>query len=1144
MLRCTIERPAPIPDTGDMTETRTSTDTLARLAALLLAVIAGLGLLAGCSSDGESAAAEDPSEVEAPPVDDVLDDVLSRFGVSIGDEATAQQLRDDLAALLVPEGTPLTDDAFIDALAARLGPEFDGVRDLDVLLDALVEQVGADGIESLDDLLAAVDDWATEGVIRIGGSASGDVVTIETSFEDAVRILRGDDPVIDLIPGIASIELRNVEIDVDTAGRTITITAWVPAPVSGTAEATITFTGPTPTLDLELRREAINLADLLPGIELADVGDVGVDDVVVRLDADGLTIAGGVIPATLPGVGELDLPAGLLPADITFPGYGFWTDGGTPALGDETIDVTIPLDSLPTYADWNTARTSVVTVRLGAQWSIGYAETLDVVVGGETIVFAGELDVADGAGALVLTMDGDWEGAFGIDWLTLSDVTFTLDMDDTTAAELTAGFELGGKTGTIGFRVESGDDGSTVEVTGTLADLTITDLTSIADTLTGSRLLPDGVDLPDDVFSLSDVAVSFSTSPDGSTFSMSATTELFGQTADAMVAIVPAIGGGNATVVAIQPRDIRLADLLPVLDGNEIVGDLALPETAIVLTGSDVDVTADELGAAAQSFFTAAYGSGSYDLDLPSGLSLVGNIPGGVAAPIDDLKELLGMDRDAPLVLAGTIPVGALSGSGGGEFVLDALLPEMRQDGEWFVSAQLGFRIAGGPGSVSVGVVGDLTLDIQGDVQSFEIEASIGTGPTGVTIELVGRLDGPWVTPFDVEWLTLNEVVLKLGFGPSGVTIGFLGDIQVGSKDIRGAIAVTITPAGVPSNFIFEAESAAGIGLGDLADLYALMSGEARPPVESVLPDVEIRNLALRFAPVGDPDLGVEQGFRIAGELWMASGVGGPLELVVGVDVELSDEGIRAAGFLGSWDLGPLEFRDTSALLEVSATQQRLAFSGGVTIAGDGVDVTLDVSRTSLSFRTDVEVNGGRAGLIVSATYTLDNPSFSITAVMDEQFIQNLDSSFEGLLGSKISDINSQIATARTALDAAEVALDAAEVSLDLARGAVTVACWIVPDLCDAIDDAKDWVAKKKRDRDRARDRLDAAERLLDRYDIQLTLVGAEFTASLSGFEGGIVTMNLLVDANGSVYQVPVSWDFGKSIDANLDGAFDSIVPA
>lgn len=1141
MLRSTIERAPSVPDTGHMTEPRTPTHPLRTL--VLALAVAALFVVSGCSGDSEQAAAEGGVETPPPATSDVIDAVIDRFGVDVAD---GRDVHAELAAILVPEGTAATDEAFIDALAARLGPDFDGEWDLDVLLDALAEQVGTEGIENLDDLLAAVGRWASDGVILIGGSPSGEVVTINTSFEDAARILRSPGAGIELIAGLGPIELRDVDIDVDVNRRSIMITAWVPAPISGAASATISFATGTPTFELALTRDRIELADLVPTIDLGDVGAVGVDGVTVRVDADGLGIAGTVIPSTLPGVDDLDLPSGAIPADITFPGFGFWSATTSPSDDAQTIAVTIPLDDLPTHADWNTARTSVVTVRIGTDWSIGYAETLEVRVGGETLVFTGELAVADGAGALALSLDGDWNEAFGISWLTLSDVTFELDMDDSTRASLTAGFTLGTKAGTIGFTVEAGDDGTNVEVTGTLDDLTITDLTDIADAIAGTPLLPDGVSLPDDVFSLRNVAVSFSTTPSGSTFSMSATTEILGQTADAMFAIVPGVDGGHATVIAVQPRDIRLADLIPVLDGNEIVGDLTLPETAIVLTSGDVDTTAADLGPAAQQFFAGAYGSSSFDLDLPSGLSLVGNLPGGVAAPVDDLKELLGMDRDAPLVLAGTIPLGAVGGSGGGAgFQLDALLPEMRQDGDWFVAAQLGFRIAVDDDNVAVGIVGDLTLDIQGDVQSFEIEASVGTGPTGVAVELVGRLDGPWETPFDIEWLTLNEVVLKLGFNPTpGVTIGFLGDMQIGSKDIRGAIAVTVSPAGVPTNFLFEAESQAGIGLGDLADLYAAMSGEARPPVESVLPDVEIRNIALRFAPQGDPDLGVEQGFRIAGELWMAGTVGGPLELVVGVDVELGDEGIRAAGFLGSWDLGPLAFRDTSVLLEVSANQQRLAFSGGVSVFDQGVDVRLDVSRTELSFATNVAVNGGRAGLVISASYTLDDPSFSVTAVMDEQFIQNLDDTFEGILGSKISDINSQIDNAQTALDAAETGLDVAEGLLDAAEAAVKWACWIVPDLCDAVDDAQDDVDDAKADVRNKKERLRQAEALLERYDIQLTLVGAEFTASLSAFEGANVTMNLLVDANGSTYPIAVSWDFDDSIKTNLDRAVDQLVPA
>ena len=161
MLRCTIEEDDRVPDTEPMTESRTPTNSL-RLLAAALAAIAALLLFAGCGTDGEQAAAEHAEETPAPERGDVIDAVIDRFGAEVGE---GRDPYGELAALLVPDGTTATDEAFIDALAARLGPEYDGVRDLDVLLDALVEQVGAEGIEDLDDLLAAVSAWATDGAV-------------------------------------------------------------------------------------------------------------------------------------------------------------------------------------------------------------------------------------------------------------------------------------------------------------------------------------------------------------------------------------------------------------------------------------------------------------------------------------------------------------------------------------------------------------------------------------------------------------------------------------------------------------------------------------------------------------------------------------------------------------------------------------------------------------------------------------------------------------------------------------------------------------------------------------------------------------------------------------------------------------------
>ena len=56
------------------------------------------------------------------------------------------------------------------------------------------------------------------------------------------------------------------------------------------------------------------------------------------------------------------------------------------------------------------------------------------------------------------------------------------------------------------------------------------------------------------------------------------------------------------------------------------------------------------------------------------------------------------------------------------------------------------------------------------------------------------------------------------------VTLGFAGDMVLGEKDIDVAVAVTVSPAGVPTNFIFDGASEEGITMADLVALQQRMA--------------------------------------------------------------------------------------------------------------------------------------------------------------------------------------------------------------------------------------------------------------------------------------------------------------------------------
>lgn len=1152
----TIEPNGWIPESDAMTK-RPAPST--RPVLLLIGIVLVL-LTSACGggADPESAAAtpvaeadgsSTPATGERPSVeaDTVATALVAHFdgltgtnGEAISAEE-ADALRTSVIELLVPDGVDPDDPvAVAEALAGRLGGEYAGETDPDVLIEALIAELAAEGgdITTVGDLLAAIESWATGDVIVIGSHASGASIGAGASFADAVALLETTRPAIDLIPGLMPIEVRDVDIDVDHGDRRITITGRIPAPVAGQARVTIDFAGGAPELALTIDGDALRLDDLTT-LPLGELGGIGFDAPTLTVAADGVTVAAQADPSVIPGASEAGVPAGNVPITVALPSLGAF---GAPAA-EVAFDIEIPFEDLGRFGDWHTRRDALLTLSVGDVSGARWGEVWDVRIGDSELRFAGEIAVrSSGASELTMSLAGPWTRPFGFDWMSVDGLTVSAERSsERTTARFAGDFEVGGKEGRLEFAVASGRTGTSTEVTGSLADLTVDDLITLAREVAGAELVPRTVTVPDGLFSMSDVTVSFS-SGQSTSFTISGRADVLGRQADALFGFVPARGGGTTSIVAVTPRNLVLSDLLPVLSDEPTVGGVEIPEAAIVLTGESVDATAGELPVGVRSFMGASLGDVSH-LRLGGGLNLAGSIPGGVAPAIDDVKEALGMDRGAPIHIGGSLPIGALTGGPATDFELNATLPEMNPAGSpsWFVSAELGLRITGQP---SVGVVGRMTLDIGGDVQAFEVEASVGGGATGASMQIVGRLDGAWETPFDIEWLTLNEVVLKLGIEPRGVTIGFLADLQVGSKDIRGGMAITVSPAGVPTNFVFEAESEAGVSMGDLADLYALMSGEARPPVERALPAAEVRSLALRFAPQGDPDLGIKQGFRIAGELWMGSRPGAPLELLVGVDIEIADSGIAIDGYLTDWAIGPIAFDEASLSITVSAFEQRFAISGGVELFDQGIWADVEFTPTEYSFGGRIVVIGGEASLRVTASFDLIDPDLRVSAAMDEQFLRNVDAALEATLGRQVTDLNRTVSDGRRDVNRLRPLVSSARDAVSDARSAVNLTgCgWPFGYLCDALRAAENTLARYERQLADAERRLAQAEALLEKYDIQLTPVGAEFTSDWAGTDAGTVEMILVIDANGFRHEVGIDWDFNKSLDDNLDGILEELI--
>ncbi|MGH7341900.1 MAG: hypothetical protein ACREKH_15525, partial [Candidatus Rokuibacteriota bacterium] len=510
------------------------------------------------------------------------------------------------------------------------------------------------------------------------------------------------------------------------------------------------------------------------------------------------------------------------------------------------------------------------------------------------------------------------------------------------------------------------------------------------------------LDLPPGFLNLTDLVIGVGPGPGVTAI---ARTTLGGAETDVLLASGPGANGRRTITLALRPNGWSLTKAIPAL-ANPVLDNLTLSYVTLVLTDQNVRLPSSELSEEQYGFYRAVYGTDDFTLVLKPGINLIAAIPAeGLPPdhPLNGVMDALGIEKGTILLQGGlgkslSLLTGGATADAIKDLDLRAELPPMRPPGspEWFRSGQLALELTGAP---SVSLVGELNVFIDETDLKFFLAAMLAR--TGISLSGGMVAEQPWVSPLGVEWLTLKKVILKLAITPTGsVALGFAAAAVIGEKDIDVAVALAVSPAGVPTNFMLKGESEAGVALSDLARVQAAMAaareaaagatglpaGGTLIPLDA-LPDIQIRTLALQFAPKPDLELGIERGFKIKGQLWLPTGPGGEMKNFAGVDAGVTDDGLWIKGHLGAFQLGPLIWDD--AVLDLAATrqEQHLIVKGEVQLGLYRQLIDLAITREALRFRSETELFGlFHATLSVQAAFQLTNPSFAVDAVVSNDF--------------------------------------------------------------------------------------------------------------------------------------------------------------
>lgn len=531
--------------------------------------------------------------------------------------------------------------------------------------------------------------------------------------------------------------------------------------------------------------------------------------------------------------------------------------------------------------------------------------------------------------------------------------------------------------------------------------------------------------------------------------------------ADALVLVsaqLPVAGAERSFIIGIKPVHWSITEAIPALS-NPVLDNLTFSNVALIISDVDIERHSSTLEEAEYEFYQEVYKSDDFRLVLKPGINLIAAIPAeGLPAdhPLITVMDALGIEKGNVLLqgtLGKSLALLASPGAGGMDIIKDvylrAELPPMRPAGSpaWFRSGQLALELTGAP---SVRLVGEMNVLIEEAELQFFLAAALAKSG----MSLAGGLNAAdgWQQPFGIPWLILNNVTLALGISPTGITPGFAAGMVIGEKDIDVAISMTFTPTGVPSSMMVKGESEKGFGIADLVELQARMaaardaalkaSGTDGPPAAAIpvaaLPNVDFRKVGLQFAPRDAPELGVERGMKIKGEMWLPLSPSGELTNFASVDIGVTEDGLWARGHLNAFALGPLVWED--ALIDLTATReaQYLFMKGDVTLFGARQAVDLALTKDSLSFRSQTRMfDMFSADLQVRSAFNLQRPDFQVDAVVAADFGAAVGPLFQQGMVAFVGTAGDVLALANSTARAAEQALAIPEATVEQLRRAL-----------------------------------------------------------------------------------------------------------
>ena len=452
-------------------------------------------------------------------------------------------------------------------------------------------------------------------------------------------------------------------------------------------------------------------------------------------------------------------------------------------------------------------------------------------------------------------------------------------------------------------------------------------------------------------------------------------------------------------ILGLEPQNWSIKNYFPdfSLPG---IDNVTLSNVALIFSNIGGIMPSSALTKEELEFYSTAYGKDNFTLVIQPGLNLIASIPSQNLTnnKLVPLMKKLGIQQ-GNILLEGSL------GTKIKDIYLLAEFPAMHPEGspDWFKSGQMAIELTGLP---SIGLAGVLNVKIKDDDVSFIVKTKAGRDGLILSGGMISQ-EG-WDSPFGIQWLTLNKVVLLLGITPSGsVQLGFEGDMNVGEKDIHTAVLVALNAAtGVPTNFMLDGKSDAGFGVSDLVKLQHKIA-EAHSPGSPAIPldkfpPLYIKDAKLKFAPKDSPELDISRGMTVGGLLQLKPTSSSSVKDIADVLFDVGDDGLTARAKIDSFSLGPVKLQEANMDLTLTRSEQYFKLTGRSDLGFANADIQMNLTKTQALFNTNTKIfNAFQVDLNAIGKLNLIKPEFNVHGKMKNDF--------NGILAKELQQVINEV---------------------------------------------------------------------------------------------------------------------------------------